>query len=166
MNLPNELIHEIQNVPWFNELSSFQVECLAQICSFREVKPGEELFREGDRPDNLYVVLSGEIVLEYFIPSMGKLCLTRAEPLDIVGWSCMTPIARQRAVTARACQPSRLIAIKGEELLGLCEEDHDLGYLVMRRVANVVASHFLTTRLHLFELIRNSAHSLAQSNLF
>lgn len=162
-----KLVEEIKNIPWFFELTSFQLERLAGIAHIRTAVPGEELFQEGDRPDFLYVILEGEIILENYIPSIGKHLLVRAEPLDVVGWSCLTPIVRQRSVTARVCQPSRLLVIEAEALTRLCEEDHDLGYLVMRRISNIVASHYLNSRLHLYDLIRNSsAPSLSQSNLF
>src|SRR5512138_1794286 len=110
---PNTLIiEEIQNIPWFNELSSSQVERLAGISSIQSVEPGAVLFKEGERPDMMYVILDGEIVLENYIPSVGKHFLAKAEPLDVVGWSSMTPIVRQRSVTARACMPSRVLAIQ------------------------------------------------------
>lgn len=166
--MPNALVmQEIQNIPWFTELSAYQVEKLAEIARIQTVEPGEELFREGDRPDLLYVILDGEVVLENYIPSVGKHFLAKAEPLDVVGWSSLTPVVRQRSVTARVCMPSRVLAIHGEALFHLCENDHDLGFLIMRRISNIVASHYLNSRLHLYDLIRNSTTpSLSQSNLF
>jgi CRP-like cAMP-binding protein len=160
------LVEEIQNIPWFSELTSFQSERLASIATIRQAQPGEELFREGDRTDFLYIILSGQILVENYIPSLGKQGVTHAEPLDVIGWSCLTPMVRQRIATARVCQPSRLLCIQGEPLARLCEEDHDLGFLVMRRVSNIVASQFLATRLYLYDIIQNSSHSLAQSNLY
>jgi hypothetical protein len=35
----------------------------------------------------------------------------------------------------------------------MCDEDHDLGYLIMKRLANVVASQYLVNRLVLYDLI-------------
>ncbi len=166
MEFSPNLIEEIRNIPWFNELTPTQVERLASISTIHSSQPGEELFREGDRVDNLYIILTGKIVLENYIPSLGKQIINAGEPLDVIGWSCLTPVVRQRTATARVCQPSRLLSINGEALSQLSEEDHDLGFLIMRRVANIVASQFLSTRLHLYDIIRNSSHSLAQSNLF
>ena len=161
-----QLIEEIHNIPWFNELTSLQVERLAGIAYLKTAVLGEELFKEGDRPDFLYVILEGEVILENYIPSIGKHFLARAEPLDVVGWSSLTPVVRQRSVTARVCQLSHLLVIQAEALFRLCEEDHDLGFLVMRRISNIVASHYLNSRLHLYQLIQNSAApSLSQSNL-
>jgi CRP-like cAMP-binding protein len=165
---PNAVvIQEIKNIPWFYELNSSQVEKLADIAWLKFVSTGDELFKEGDRPDCLYIILDGEVILENYIPSAGTHFLAKAEPLDVVGWSSMTPIVRQRSVTARVCRPTRVLTIRGEALFRLCEADHDLGFLVMRRIANIVATHYLNSRLHLYDLIRNSSTpSLSQSNLF
>lgn len=115
------------------------MEQLAAISCVRQIHPEEELFHEGDRTDFMYVILSGEILVENYIPSVGERGVTRAEPLDVIGWSCLTPMVRQRVAAARACQPTRVLAIEGELLAQLCDSDHDLGYLIMRRVANIVA---------------------------
>lgn len=164
INYQRSLIEEIQNIPWFNELTLPQVEQLAAISKICEFQPGEELFHEGDRTDFMYVVLSGQILMENYIPSLGKHGVTHAEPLDVIGWSCLTPMVRQRIATARACEPSRLLTIEGDFLARLCNSDHDLGYIIMRRVSNIVASQFLATRIYLYDIIQNSSHNSTHSN--
>jgi CRP/FNR family cyclic AMP-dependent transcriptional regulator len=163
MKYERSLIEEIQNIPWFNELTPIQVEQLAAISKVRQFQPGEELFHEGDRADFMYVVLSGQILAENYIPSLGNHSVTHADPLDVLGWSCLTPMVRQRIATARACEPSRLLVIEGDSLARLCDSDHDLGYLIMRRVANIVASQFLATRLYLYDIIRHSTPVVSHS---
>ena len=74
-------------------------------------------------------------------------------PLDVVGWSSLTPVVRQRISTVRALQPTRLLVLESDSLRRICDEDHDLGYIIMRRVANVVASRLLTMRLHMLETL-------------
>jgi CRP/FNR family transcriptional regulator, cyclic AMP receptor protein len=159
-------VDEILNIPWFNEVNHVQAERLAKIAVIRDCQPGVELYREGDRIDHLYIILTGEILLENYIPSLGKHPLGHGEALDVIGWSCLTPVVRQHTATARVCKPSRLMVFDGETLGQLCDEDHDLGFLIMRRIANIVATQYLSTRLYLYDIIRNSSHSLAQSNLF
>jgi hypothetical protein len=39
------------------------------------------------------------------------------------------------------------LAFNSKLLQQLCDEDHELGYVIMRRLANVVANRLLTTRL-------------------
>ena len=38
------------------------------------------------------------------------------------------------------------------KLKELCDQDHDLGYMVMRRLANIVASRLLISRLQLLDI--------------
>ncbi len=38
-------------------------------------------------------------------------------------------------------------------IIPICEEDHDIGFCLYRRIANVAARSFLTTRLQLMNLI-------------
>ena len=162
MENPVSLIDEIQNIPWFHELTPIQIDRLAKISSLKFLQPEEELFHEGDRVDNLYIILSGEVILENYIPTMGNHIVVHAETLDVIGWSCLTPVVRQRIATVKAIKTARMLSVKGEDLIKLCEEDPDLGYIIMRRVANIVATQFLSTRLHLYEIIHDSPHSLIQ----
>jgi CRP-like cAMP-binding protein len=115
------------------------------------------LFREGDREDFMYIILEGQITLEILVPSHGNLFLYTGNPLDILGWSSMTPVVRQRTATGHAVGPVRLLAFDSNALKRLCDEDTCLGYVIMRRMANVVASQLLVTQLVLYDLIMKNA---------
>lgn len=148
-----DLTQTLNTIPWFLELKPFQLERLSRVASIHTLQAGQVLFREGDRVDMLYILLDGEIALETHVPQKGLLRLLVAEPLDILGWSSLTPVVRQRTTTACVLKTARLLVFDGEALRRLCEEDHDIGFVIMRRVANVVASRLLITRLQLFDVI-------------
>ncbi len=154
----SDLIDIMKGIPWFLELNKKQLEKLAQISHIRIVEPGEMVFNEGDREDFLYIILDGEASVDFVVPTRGQVHIINAEPLDIVGWSSLTPVVRQRTASIHALQSLRLLAINGEGLRELCDEDHHLGYIIMRRIANVVASNLLTSRLQLMELIYHSSN--------
>ncbi len=147
----------LQAIPWFLELKPAQMERLAQIAHIVHLHTGECLFVEGEQIDMLYLVLDGRVVIENYVPTHGQLEIFSAEPLDILGWSSLTPVVRQRAFSARAAQAAVLIGFDGPALRQLCEQDHDIGYIIMRRIANVIASRLLVTRLHLVNIIANAA---------
>jgi CRP/FNR family cyclic AMP-dependent transcriptional regulator len=155
-----DITQALENIPWFLDLKRSQLELLAKIARFQQVNAGEEVFREGDREDYLYIVMEGQLSLETFVPSRGLIRTFTAEPLDIFGWSSLTPVVRQRLSNARAVIPCRLIAIEGESLKNLCEQDHDIGYIIMRRLANIVASRLLSTRLALFDVIVQNSNEV------
>jgi CRP/FNR family cyclic AMP-dependent transcriptional regulator len=158
MFYPADLTSTLQSIPWFLDLNPDQLERIAEITILREIRGGENLFCEGEKDDFLYIVLEGKIAVDIFVPSRGQVRIFTAEPLDIFGWSSLTPVVRQRTATARAILCSRVAAIEAKSLHRLCEEDHHIGYLIMRRLANVVASRLLTTRLQLLDLIAHPDH--------
>ncbi len=150
-----DLLAALQTIPWFVDLHPKQLERLAGIASYCDVHTNEVIFSEGERIDFLYLILEGQIAIENFVPTRGWTRLFTAEPLDIIGWSSMTPVIRQRTATARALGNGRLIAFNADALRKACEEDHSLGYVILKRISNVVASRLLTTRLQLLELFTN-----------
>ena len=152
MEGPNDIEILLKTIPWFNELKPEHFEKLAKIASLHQYPEGGEVFREGDRQDCLFIVLEGWVALEIFVPHRGRVRILTAEPMDVLGWSSVTPIVRQRTASARAILPSKLIGLNSEAMRQWCEEDHELGYVVMHRIANIVASRLTVTRLQLLDM--------------
>ncbi len=155
MNSQDELIKVLQTIPWYQELDQKHFDKLVEISSLLEVDAKQELFREGDPEDYLYVVIQGRVAIEMMIPGRGRMRIYTAEPMDVVGWSSVTPVVRRRTAGAQAVLPSCLVRQDAAALRKLCEVDCELGYIVMRRMANVVASRLLTTRLQLLDMFAN-----------
>jgi CRP-like cAMP-binding protein len=147
-----ELLTELKKVPWFGELKQDHLKSMSAITTLRQVKAGETLFHEGDREDYLYVVLEGRVALDMYIPSRGKVLIYTAERWDVFGWSSVTPTVRQRTAGAYAVLDSLVACVDAELLRQLCDRDHDLGYIFMRRMANIVASRLMVTRLQLLDM--------------
>lgn len=156
MYLQTDVAKTLSRIPWFVELNQSQLNCLASIATLHELETGDFLFKEGDREDYLYVLLEGRVVLEMEVPTRGQVPIYTAEVLDILGWSSLTPIVRQRTASVRATQPCLLLGLNNKLLQQMCDEDHDLGYIIMRRLANVVANRMLTMRLCLLDIIANT----------
>ncbi|HVN15712.1 MAG TPA: cyclic nucleotide-binding domain-containing protein [Anaerolineales bacterium] len=152
MDSLEELKDELRKIPWFRELTPQHLDKIARIAHLQQVKAGEVLFREGDKEENVYIVLEGRIALDMFVPPRGKVRFYTAEAWEVVGWSSVTPTVRQRTAGASAVTDGLLAAIDAEKLRQACEEDHDLGYLTMRRLANIVASRLMVTRLQLLDI--------------
>jgi len=143
---------ELEKIPWFQELKPGDLQKVVEISQLRSVKAEEILFREGDKEDCLYVVVDGRIALDMFIPHRGKVRIYTVEPWDVFGWSSVTPNIHQRTAGAMAVTDGLVVCINSPKLRQACEEDHDLGYLVMRRLTNIIASRLLVTRLQLIDM--------------
>ncbi len=146
---PREIL---QSIPWFGDLDPEHFEKLVRISSVHNLLENEDVFREGDRQDKLYIVVEGRVALEIFIPHQGRVRILTAEEMDVIGWSAVTPGLRTRTASAKAVIPSCLIGIDSEELRQLSKEDYEFGYIIMRRIAHIIASRLMVTRLQLLDM--------------
>ncbi len=147
-NTYNELI----KIPWFQELKPEHLQRVAEISTLRPFKAGEIFFREGDKQDYFYIVLTGRVALDMFVPHRGKVRFYTCEEWDNFGWSAVTPVVRTRTAGATGVMDGVVIATDVQKLNDLCEGDHDFGYIFMRRMTNVIASRLMVTRLQLLDM--------------
>ena len=156
MDYNTDITAVIKNIPHFLDLSPHQLEMISNISSLIEIDPGDIPIHEGAKLDYLYILLEGEIKVEVFIPGYGQVETSRLGPFDMLGWSAMTPMVRQRTGTTTAITHCWLIQMDGSLLSSLCETDHDIGFILYRRLANVAARSFLTTRIQLMNVLMQS----------
>lgn len=147
-----EIRPTLQSIPWLMDLSQEQLRKLEKISGFRFLEEGEILYREGENDNLLYIVSEGSLGIEIYVPGHGQVRLYNADPLDIVGWDSMTPVARHRITTITSLKKSNLIYFDGSALNELCDTDQELGYVIMRRLSNVIATRMLAMRLKLIDL--------------
>lgn len=153
MDAKASLVQSLKSIPWFYDLKTASFERLCGISHLKDLNAGETLFQEGERAVEFYVLLEGRITEEARVPHHGCLSVFIAEPLDVCGWESLTAFVRLRTANAYAASDCRLIAFDGEALRRLCDEDHELGFVINRRLTNIIASRMLTSRLHLYDLI-------------
>jgi CRP-like cAMP-binding protein len=70
---------------------------------------------------------------------------------EILGWSWLVPPYRWRC-SAKARELTRVIALDGRCLRQKCEEDHDLGYELLKSFADILARRLDATRLQLLDV--------------
>ena len=143
----------IKSIPWFLELSTDSIQRLSEIAEVHSFEPGELIFSEGEQNHYFYIVIEGQVCVESFVPGRGLLPVFTVESLDVLGWSSLTPVVRQKLGTARVLESTKCLTFEANTLMELCEEDCDLGFIIMRRLANIVASRLINHRLHLLEII-------------
>jgi CRP/FNR family cyclic AMP-dependent transcriptional regulator len=154
-----DLVQVLKNIPLFMDLKEFQLAKLAETASILEFEAGSTIISEGGILDCIYIILEGEIKVEVFVPAYGNIETSHLGPLDILGWSALTPVVRQRTGTATSISNCFLVKFESKKLIPLCDLDRDIGVIIYKRIANVAARSFLTTRLQLMNLIFTAAQS-------
>jgi len=143
-----ELLPEI---PLFEGLPADQLELLAGCGRNVVAEPGEYLFTEGRTANTFFALRHGSVGIEIPVPAREPIVVQTLHPGDVAGWSWIFP-AQPWAFSGRAVERTRAISFDGACLRGKCEEDHELGYELMRRVAIVMAERLRFTRMQLLDV--------------
>ncbi len=109
---------------------------------------GEVLFREGEPAERLFLIESGRVAVE---AQQGHGVAALVQHLghgEVLGWSWLFPPYGWQ-YDARALEPTTAIVINGAHLLVAAERNHDFGYELMKRVAQVVIRRLQATRRRL-----------------
>ncbi len=142
--------------PFLKGMTSKHIKLLVGCASNVAFKAGEYIFREGEDAEKFYFVRHGRVVVETFVPQKGAILIRSRHEGEILGWSWLVPPYKWH-FDARAIEVTRAIALDGKCLRQKCEEDHDLGYEIMKRFALIIAERLEATRLQLMDIYGNSS---------
>ena len=112
---------------------------------------GDYIFREGDPADQFYLIREGKVAVEIFAPQRTPIIVATLDEGDILGWSWLLP-PYQWKLNARALESLRAIALDGKCLRNKCEQNHDLGYEVLKRFARIIEQRLEATRMQLLDV--------------
>ena len=128
-----------------------QLDEMAQIAASLEWDAGTTVFREGDRDSLLYVVEQGRVAIEIAVPGRGRVVILTVGPGEVFGWSSIFQ-QRPKTASARTIEPARVLALDASRLRELCDADPRLGYLLTRRILEVVSERLKATRMQLLDI--------------
>lgn len=137
--------------PFFAGLDERCLAMLVGCAANQRYAAGDYLFREGGEAERFYLVRDGHVTLQVETPARGAIPIETLGPGDVFGWSWLIPPYRWR-LDARAANEARVFAMDGTCLRAKCEQDHALGYEVMRRFSAIVQRRLDATRRQLIEI--------------
>lgn len=132
-------------VGFLPSLSSDSQEKLLSLAEVQRYKEDEVIFRQNDPSLYLYIVKSGIIGIETFLPSRGFHQLVTLGPGELFGWSALVE-PRHETATARPVEDAEVFAFAAGKLTDLCLQDPVFGYEVYKALATVISSRLKATR--------------------
>ena len=111
----------------------------------------EWIFQEGEDASQFYLIRHGKVALKAFVPGRGEVTIQTIEAGDVLGWSWLFP-PYQWHFGARALELTRAIAFDGACLRMKAEDDHDLGYELLKRFSQTIIERLQATRLQLLDV--------------
>jgi CRP/FNR family cyclic AMP-dependent transcriptional regulator len=128
----------IAEQPFFKGLEAAHLQLLTDSAFERRFEKGQMIFNEGSPANRFFVVLEGKVALEAEVKERGTVIIQTLGPGDDLGWSWLFP-PHFLHFGARAVEPTRTIFFFGTRLREQCEQDHELGYQLMIRIAEVAS---------------------------
>lgn len=125
----------------FRGIAPDTIEKLAALAQREAREQGSELYRPGDPADDFYVLDSGRVA--FLIgredrTSPGGFMLKKGE---VFGWAALLDGYPVRIASARCLEASALLRINGRAALKVLEGDPVACYVVMRRLASLIARY-------------------------
>jgi CRP/FNR family transcriptional regulator, cyclic AMP receptor protein len=135
--------------PFFADLESYYTNLLTGCASNVRFDAGSYIFKEGGEANEFYLIRAGKVALEIFAPQRKPVMLATLGEGEILGWSWLLPPYQWR-FHAHAIETVRAIALDGKCLRTKCEDNHDLGYEILKRFASIMEQRLEAT---IFQLV-------------
>jgi CRP/FNR family cyclic AMP-dependent transcriptional regulator len=151
--LSQALYDLIAQQPFFKGLNAYHLKLLTDSALEMKFEPEQTIFVEGSPANRFYLILEGKVVLESETEERGVMIpIQTLGPGDDLGWAWLFP-PYSLHFSARALEPTRTIFFYGPRLREQCEQDHEMGYQIMKRIAEVATQSFGATKRRLMQYI-------------
>ncbi len=136
---------------FFEGMKKEHLDLLSGQVSKDTFKTNEYVFEEKQEASKLYLILKGKVSIEMTSPEGKPFSIQTLNQGDILGWSWLIPPHEWR-FSARSMENTELLIIDGEFIRKKSEKDHDLGYEIFKRLADIFVQRLDATRRQLFEM--------------
>lgn len=144
------LSDRIKSHPFFKGMPDRHLAMLSEGASEKIFETGDLLCDEGQPANAFFLIEKGTVTLEVHEPADGTLEIAKAHAGDALGWSWLfQPFTWH--LRARALEPTSVITLSGAHLLALAESDHDFGYELMKRVAQLLVQRLMAARKQMLQ---------------
>ena len=136
--------------PFFRGFKPDHIKLLVGCASNVRFNPGEFLLRGGEEANQFFVLRQGKVAIELSAAGRKPIMIQMIEGGEILGWSWLVPPYQWR-FNGRAIELTRVIAFDGKCLRTKCEEDHDLGFELLKRFTTVITKRLDAASLQLLD---------------
>jgi CRP-like cAMP-binding protein len=137
--------------PFFQDVEQRYIQMVAEHATLETFTPGQLIFRQGEPANRFYIISEGPVALEVFSPEHGPVRLMTLGAGDVLGWSWLfEPYVWH--LDARALESTTAIALDGAELRATCDQNHELGYHLMKHSVQIVAQRLQASMIQMLDV--------------
>jgi len=121
------------------KLSSLEINFLASLSREKRFSPHQQIFREGEAGDEMYVLLEGRVMISKFIPGAGEEALAFLERGDYFGEMALIDNQQRSADATASDRGAVVLAIPREVLAGILDIHRVSSLPLLRLLCTMVA---------------------------
>jgi CRP-like cAMP-binding protein len=137
--------------PFCKDMEPRYLQLLVSCAANVRFDAGQLILEQGEEANHFYLIRQGRVAVELHTPERGAITVQTVGEGDVLGWSWLSPPYQWR-FDARAVTLTRALALDGTCLRTKCEEDHDLGYVLLKRFAQIITQRLEAARLQLLDV--------------
>jgi CRP/FNR family cyclic AMP-dependent transcriptional regulator len=137
-------IEVLRTLQIFSGLSNDELERVAELCEEKTYVSAEQIFREGEPGNRLFVVIEGEVRISRQIPGAGEEALAVLKAGSMFGEMAVFDRS-ERSTDAISHGGTRVITISRAEFEMLLDFHRDIAYKVLWSVVRVLSSRLRAT---------------------
>jgi CRP-like cAMP-binding protein len=139
----------LERIDLFKGLSQDELSAVTELCEPRQCRADEVIFAEKSKGQEMYIVTKGKIRIELGIKGKTD-CATihRVGEGEIFGELVLVGEGR-RSATARCETDCEVLSIGRDGLLRLFEQNARIGYVIIMKLASLLAARLKKTNLQL-----------------
>lgn len=145
----------IKTIHFFQGLTDPELDRIASMCKPRSLEAGEIYVEEGKPDNDFHLILTGKMAAVVHIPNVtslkSEIILEVLRDGDVFGWSCL--VNSSPTATLRVLDPTELLNVSAQDLLGLCEKEHHIGFVVMRNLSTLITYKLKRNRMSILNAI-------------
>ena len=131
---PGALYAVIAGHPFFEGMAETHLKMLASLAMERRFLAGEHIFKQGELANRFYLILDGQVEIRSQSSVAVATLIETVSSGDQLGWSWLFE-PHFFHFSARAITTTNTIFFYGTVLRQQCDDDHELGFAIMKRIA-------------------------------
>ena len=147
-------VSDFSKFDMFSVFSDDQLAELSKITEKKSFKKGTQIYQEGDRANQIYLVTKGLVSMNKIAPGEKVgISFEKRERGDLFGTACfMKP--QEYTLNALSMQPTEVMSIDGDKLFELFQKDPDLGYKFMKEVAKIYFERYKIAKRQIHAMVK------------
>jgi CRP-like cAMP-binding protein len=141
----------IEQHPFLVGLNPRYMHFFTECALFQHYETGQEIFRENGEANRFYLIHTGRVDLQTFVPGRGMATIQVLGPGDALGWSWLFP-PHEWQFTAVAGEPTELIIFDAASLREKTEENRDFLIDLVTRMARMLVGRVQGMRAQLVDI--------------